>query len=76
MSCDINPKYPQVLSVGEDESIRVWDQKTGEQLAALYVSAKLLDCAWLSDGQRIVVVGDRGVYFLRFVNKSLPFASN
>jgi hypothetical protein len=30
----------------------------------LYVDGLLNDCAWLPDGERLVAVGDRGVYFL------------
>lgn len=65
--CAINSDGSIIVSASIDNSLKVWNGKKGECFATLNVDGPLHDCALQSDGERIVAVGPRGVYFLRLV---------
>ena len=55
------------MSASADQTLKVWDARTGACLSTLYVNGQLNACAFHSDGEHIVAVGAGGVYFLRWV---------
>jgi WD40 repeat protein len=64
--CALSEDAALVVSVS-DQSVRVWEASSGECLAILRVDGPLRTCAIAGDGERIVVGGARGVYFLQLV---------
>ena len=62
--CAISPDDRLIASVSADNTIRVWSASEGRCLSTLHVDAVLEDCVWTSDGQRVVVAGAAGVYFM------------
>lgn len=75
ISCAISPDGKRLLSVGQDQSVRVWDLASGKSLATLYMSSQLQDCAWFPDSKRIVVVGNQGVAFFRYLDGTAALAA-
>src|SRR5205085_319160 len=65
--CAISADGTTIVSASRDYTLKVWDGRTGECLATLLVDGPLFGCACSQDGQTIVAVGPRGVYFLRLV---------
>ena len=55
------------MSASYDQTLKVWDARTGACLSTLYVNGWLLACAFHPDGEHIVAAGAGGVYFLRWV---------
>ncbi|MCB0168361.1 MAG: WD40 repeat domain-containing protein [Anaerolineae bacterium] len=58
------PNGQQLLSVSKDNTIRLWEISTGQMLSVLRVDGALSKCDWLPNGQQLVVIGPRGIYFL------------
>ena len=57
----------RILTVSKDRTVKLWSVQSGSCLTTLRVDGPLSSCAWFPDGQQIVVVGSRGVYFLRLM---------
>ncbi|HEU4937327.1 MAG TPA: TIR domain-containing protein [Vicinamibacterales bacterium] len=71
--CSISPDDRRLASVSSDSTLKVWDLRNGHCVVTLHVDSPLLQCAWLSDGQRLVAVGGGGVYFVELTS---PVAVN
>jgi WD40 repeat protein/serine/threonine protein kinase len=57
-----NPKRSLVASASQDQSVRIWNSETGEQLALLQGHDKGADAVtWSSDGRRLASAGDDGI---------------
>ena len=65
--CAISGDGSIIVSASLNNTVRVWDRFSGECLATLHTDGHLYGCAVYPDGERIVAVGARGVYFLRLV---------
>ena len=65
--CAISPAGDYIVSVSVDNTLKVWDARTGAWLGALYINGELSACAFHPDWEHIVAVGAGGVYFLRWV---------
>jgi NB-ARC domain-containing protein/WD40 domain-containing protein len=65
--CAISPTGDTIVSTSYDQTLKVWDARTGACLSTLYVNGSLHACAFHPDGEHIVATGDGGVYFLRWV---------
>jgi WD40 repeat protein/cellulose biosynthesis protein BcsQ len=64
--CAFSPDGTRIVSASGDNTLRVWNTFDGTCLAALHTDGRLNDCAW-SSNEKIMAVGNRGVYFLRLV---------
>jgi len=65
--CTISPTGDTIMSASGDQTLKVWDARTGACLSTLYVNGRLDACAFHPDGEHIVAAGAGGVYFLRWV---------
>ena len=65
--CAISADGSLIVTASHDHTLRVWDANGGDPLAVLGVYEPLYDCACSADGQHIVAVGKRWIYFLRLV---------
>jgi len=65
--CAISADGSLIVTASGDHTLRVWDAHSGDPMAILGVNGPLMDCACSGDGQHIVAVGKRGIYFLRLV---------
>jgi len=65
--CAISPAGETIVSASGDQTLKVWDGRTGACLSTMYVNGPLIACAFHPDGEHIVAVGASGVYFLRWV---------
>jgi len=64
---DVSPDGKWIVSASSDKTLKVWDSSTGERLSTFYADGKLNDCAIFPDGERIVAVGEHGMYWLKFI---------
>ena len=64
----VTPDGRRAVSGSEDRTLRLWDPKSGEEIAAFTGEAEMRRCAFAPDG-RTIVVGDKSgpVHFLRLV---------
>ncbi len=67
LRCAFHPHNDYLLSVSKDMTLRLWDIESGQCITTLRVDGPLAGCAWFPDGQHIVAVGSRGVYFLQVI---------
>ncbi|MGB0384581.1 MAG: SUMF1/EgtB/PvdO family nonheme iron enzyme [Ardenticatenaceae bacterium] len=65
--CAITRDGRLIITVSIDHTIKVWDSHRAAPLTTLVVDGPLYDCAVSADGERIVAIGERGIYFLRLV---------
>src|SRR5947209_3450803 len=65
--CAISPAGDSIVSASSEDTLKVWDARTGACLNTLYVNGPLNACAFHPDGEHLVAVGAGGVYFLRWV---------
>jgi len=65
--CAISPSGDIIVSASSDDTLKVWDARTGVCLNTLYVNGPLNACAFHPDGEHLVAVGAGGMYFLRWV---------
>ena len=65
--CAVSRDGALIISVSTDQTIKVWDSQRGKCLTTLAVDGPLYDCAVTADGEQIVAIGQRGVYFLQLV---------
>ena len=65
--CAISPAGDIIVSASSDQTLKVWDARTGACLRTLYVNGQLEACVFHPDGEHIVAVGASGLYFLRWV---------
>ena len=65
--CAISPGGDYIVSASRDQTLKVWDARTGKCLSTLYVNGRLNACAFYPDREHIVAAGAGGVYFLRWV---------
>jgi WD40 repeat protein len=67
--CAVSGDSSLVASVAEDGAVKVWRASDGACLATAHVDGELSGCCW-SDGDPLLqVVGARGVYFFRLVQR-------
>ena len=64
--CAIGPEGDWIVSASDDKTLKIWDAQTGTCCATLHVAGALYACAFCPDGEHIVAVGEKGVYFLRW----------
>ncbi len=65
--CALTADGATVISVSTDQTMKLWDGETGECLSTLFVDGLLYDCACSANGELVVAVGTRGIYFLRLI---------
>ena len=65
--CAVSTDGATIVSASNDQTLKVWDGRTEESLTTFQVDGPLYGCACSANGEIIVAVGPRGVYFLRFV---------
>lgn len=65
--CAISPDGRYIISTSDDETLRVWDAQDGSCKSILQVDNALYACTCCSDSERIIAVGEAGLYFLRLV---------
>jgi WD40 repeat protein len=65
--CEISADGSIIVSASRDRTVGIWDAQSGRCLTRLIVDGELNACACSANGQTIVAVGERGVYFLRLV---------
>jgi len=65
--CAVSPLGDTIVSASSDNTLKVWDARTGACLSTLNVNGRLVACAFHPDGEHLVAVGAGGVYFLRWV---------
>jgi hypothetical protein len=65
--CAISPTGDTIASASRDQTLTVWDARTGACLSTLYVNGPLIACAFHPDGEHMVAAGEGSVYFLRWV---------
>ena len=56
-----------IVSASNDETLKMWDARTGACMSTLYVNGWLFACAFHPEGEHIVAAGAGGVYFLKWV---------
>ena len=61
--CAICPAGYYIVSVSDDQTLKVWDVRTGACLSTLYVNGPLYACAFHPDGEHIVAAGARRCVF-------------
>lgn len=66
-ACTVSPNGMWIVSASWDNTLKLWGARTGACLTTLYVDGQLDDCAFCPDGEHLVAVGQKGVYFLRVV---------
>jgi WD40 repeat protein len=64
--CAISPDGSFIVSASSDNTLKVWDAKTADCLATLYIDSPLNACACSPDNERIVAAGAAGLYCIRF----------
>jgi tricorn protease-like protein len=66
LKCSVSPDSRWIASVLADErSLTIWQATTGQRLAAFAADGALYDCDFFANGEHIMAVGKRGVYWLR-----------
>jgi len=66
--CAISPLGDYIVSTSGDQTLKVWDARTGACLSTLFVNGLLYACVYYPDGKHIVAAGDGGgLYFLHWV---------
>src|SRR5205814_641468 len=65
--CAISPSGDWIVSASGDNTLKVWNARTGTCCAILRVAGGLYTCAFCPDSEHIIAGGDKGVYFLRWV---------
>lgn len=67
VACAISADGATIVSASADETLKVWDGRSGKCLATLHVDGPLSGCDYSADGEVIAATGVRGIYFLRLV---------
>ncbi|MGZ3618767.1 MAG: WD40 repeat domain-containing protein, partial [Ktedonobacteraceae bacterium] len=65
--CAVSPDGTFIVSASDDETLKVWDARTGICLITFPVEGALVACAFHPDGKHLVATGSSGVYFLKWV---------
>ncbi|MCQ3932338.1 MAG: hypothetical protein DPW16_17955 [Chloroflexi bacterium] len=57
----------KVLTTYTDQTLRIGDLATGQNVAELAVDDTLTCVAWHPNGEHLIAGGKKGLYWLRFV---------
>ncbi len=67
IGCAVSPDGTWIVSASADETLKVWDARTGICLITFPVEGFLVACTFHPDGKHLVAAGAGGVYFLEWV---------
>lgn len=65
--CAFSPDARYLATASEDCTLKIWSVETGACITTLFTGGFMLKCRWEENGNHIAAVGEKGVYFLRFV---------
>jgi WD40 repeat protein len=65
--CAVSHDATMIASVSADGVVKVWRASDGGCQMTLHVDSELLQCAWSTDDESLVVIGAGGIYLFRIV---------
>ena len=68
-ACCVSPDGRWIATVSwEEQSLSLWDSSTLARVAMFQADGGLNDCAFFADGERLMAVGRRGIYWLQILS--------
>ncbi|MBF0612027.1 MAG: hypothetical protein HQL55_12975 [Magnetococcales bacterium] len=67
--CTFSPDGTQVLSVSNDQTLRLWNLRTGQCQHVFPVLRPLKGCVFSHDGHYVAAWGEKDVYFFRLMER-------
>lgn len=64
MHCVINPNYPILASVGDDETLRFWDLVKKQIIVSKYLGVQATSVAYSPEGSFLVVGLINGIFLI------------